>query len=206
MPQLSINRLRLKRLKRILTHGLFAYWHWSVNDFLPPATYKIKKRTLLVNSLKNTPWIETGTYLGETTEFLARHSPQVTTIEPSLLHYLYAKKRFKHKKNITLKNSTSEIVLEEIISQLSGKYNFYFDGHYSGDGTFLGGQKTPIREELAILEKYLLRFSELFVAIDDFRVFGKNDGTYPSRNFLVNYCQRNNLEWKVENDLFMFFK
>jgi len=92
------------------------------------------------------------------------------------------------------------------VSQLSGKYNFYFDGHYSGDGTFLGGQKTPIREELAILEKYLLRFSELFVAIDDFRVFGNKNGTYPSRNFLVDYCQRNNLEWKVENDLFMFFK
>jgi len=189
-----------------LTHGVFAYLYWSLNDYLPPATYKIKKRTLLVNSLKNAPWIETGTYLGETTEFLARHSPQVISVEPSLVHYLYAKKRFKRKKNITLKNSTSEIVLEEIISQLSGEYNFYFDGHYSGDGTFLGGQKTPIREELALLEKYLLKFSNLFVAIDDFRVFGKEDGAYPSRNYLVDYCQRNNLEWKVENDLFMFFK
>ena len=206
MLKLSNNRLRLKRLKRVFTHGLFAYWNWSLNDFLPPATYKIKKRTLLVNSLTNAPWIETGTYLGETTKFLASYFPQVTTIEPSLIHYQYAKKRFNHKKNITLVNSTSEIVLEEIVSQLSGEYNFYFDGHYSGDGTFFGGQKTPIREELAILEKYLSRFSKLFVAIDDFRVFGNKNGTYPSRNFLVDYCQRNCLEWKVENDLFMFFK
>lgn len=206
MSQLSINRLKLKRLKRIFTHGLFAYLHWSRSDFIPPATYKIKKRTLLVNSLESAPWIETGTYLGETTNFLARHSSQVITIEPSLTHFLYAKRRFKRKKNIILKNSTSEIILEEIISQLSGRYNFYFDGHYSGDGTFLGRQKTPIREELAILEKYLSQFSELFVAIDDFRVFGKKDGVYPSRNFLVDYCQRNNLQWKVENDLSMFFK
>jgi hypothetical protein len=78
------------------------------------------------------------------------------------------------------------------------------DGHSSGDGTYTGTTKTPIRFELEIIEKYLSKFSKLFVAIDDVRVFGSIDGVYPSRYFLVNFCERNNLKWKIEQDLFMF--
>ena len=92
------------------------------------------------------------------------------------------------------------------MSNLNGEINMYLDGHYSGDNTFEGSKVTPIREELKIIEKYLNEFSKLFVAIDDFRVFGGQDGHYPTKFSLVEFCERNSLEWKVEHDIFMFEK
>jgi len=202
----SLMPLYLKRYKRILTHRLLGYWFWRKSNYAPPSTYKIKNTTLLINSIRNAPWIETGTYLGETTKFLAKHSPLIITFEPSELHYRYVSKRFKNNIKIKVINSTSESALENILSGLSGDINFYLDGHASGDGTFENFQKTPIRDELAIIEKILARFSRVFVAIDDIRGFGEKDGIYPSKKYLVTYCERNSLKWKIEQDIFMFQK
>ena len=202
--EMSLNRLRVKRFKRILTHGWFAGWYWRKSNYSPPSPYKIKKSILLSNALRDAPWIETGTYLGETTKFLARHYPYVITFEPSKSHYFYAMDRFKKTENITVINSTSENGLNKCLSKLSGEVNIYLDGHASGDGTFTGNNRTPIRYELEIIEKNLVKFSKLFVAIDDFRVFGSSDGIYPSNYYLVNFCKKNKLKWKVEQDIFMF--
>jgi len=201
---MSLNRLRFKRFKRILTHGLLAGWYWRKSNYSPPSPYKIKKSILLSNSLRDAPWIETGTYLGETTKFLARFYPYVITFEPSKSHYFYAMNRFKKTENITVINSTSENGLNKCVSKLSGEINFYLDGHSSGDSTFEGNSRTPIRYELEIIEKNLIKFSKLFVAIDDFRVFGSSDNIYPSNYYLVNFCKKNKLKWKVEQDIFMF--
>lgn len=67
----------------------------------------------------------------------------------------------------------------------------------------MGSSETPILHELAIVEKYLYKFKNILVAIDDFREFVQSDGTYPSNNYLVSFCQRNNLKWKVEQDIFI---
>ena len=202
----SNNRLHLKRYKRILTHRLLGYWFWKRSNYAPPSPYKIKNSILFNNSIKNCPWIETGTYLGETTKFLGKNFPLVITFEPSRLHYLYVSKRFKNKDNIKVINSTSQDGLERVISEIGGNVNFYLDGHASGDGTFQSSQITPIRDELAIIERNLSKFSKVFVAIDDVRGFGESDSVYPSNYFLVSYCQRNQLKWKIEQDMFMFEK
>ena len=204
MDKTSVNWLRFKRFKRILTHGWFASLLWRKSGYAPPSPYRIKKLILLSNSIRSAPWIETGTYLGETTKFLAKNNPFVITLEPSISHYVYTTNRFRKTKNITVINSTSEDGLEKILSQLSGVVNIYLDGHASGDGTFISDVLTPIRYELEIIKKYKNNFSELFVAIDDFRVFGNSDGIYPSNYYLVNYCKENDLNWKIEQDIFMF--
>jgi hypothetical protein len=98
----------------------------------------------------------------------------------------------------------SKSLKSKCVSKLSGEINFYLDGHSSGDGTFEGNSRTPIRYELEIIEKNLTKFSKLFVAIDDFRVFGNSDDIYPSNYYLVNFCKKNKLKWKVEQDIFMF--
>ena len=58
----------------------------------------------------NSPWIETGTFLGKTTNFLKERYPHVYTIEPEVSLYNNAVERFNGK-NVTLYNDTSENVL-----------------------------------------------------------------------------------------------
>ena len=188
----------------MITHSLFAGFIWRKADYSPPSPYRIKKSILVSNSIRTAPWIETGTYLGETTKFLAKRFPFVITLEPSKSHYFYTLNRFRKIKNIKVVNSTSEDIFEKCISESKGELNIYLDGHASGDGTFTSNARTPIRFELEIIEKNLSKFSNLFVAIDDVRVFGYRDGVYPSKYYLVNFCEKNDLKWKIEQDLFMF--
>ncbi len=206
MSSFSNSKLFLKRVKRIFTHKILGQYKWYKSKYAPPSPYLIKINILIANALPKSPWIETGTYLGETTKVLSKKFPFVFTFEPSLTHFHYVKNRFRHSQKITVINSPSETGLEQLLNNLSGKLNIYLDGHYSGDNTFQGTRLTPIREELKIIQKYLDRFSKIFVAIDDFRVFGSQDGNYPSKFSLVEFCERNSLEWKVEHDIFMFKK
>ena len=182
------------------------YIKWRSNNYRPPSPYSIKKKTLQNNAFPNVGWIETGTYLGETTKFLSKNYSSVITIEPSAPHFNYVSKRFRKISNVKVINSTSENSFNELLRNSKDELNIYLDGHYSGDGTFGESKVTPVKEELDSIEKSLDRFKKLFVAIDDFRVFTNSDSAYPSRYYLIDFCKRNNLIWNVEQDIFMFWK
>ncbi len=199
----STARLSLKKTKRMITHGVLSFPIWMIGECRPPSPYYVKKRILLTNAINDAPWIETGTYLGETTRFLARHFPSVLTLEPSLQHFNYNARKFHRNKRVTVVNKSSEEYFELALQQFDGNLNIYLDGHASGDGTFCGTTRTPIREELKVIEQNLHRFRKIFVAIDDFRVFGDSDGVYPSNFSLVEFCSKNNLTWSVQHDIFM---
>jgi len=203
---LDAQKLRLKRLKRVLTHMFLGYIKWRSNNYRPPSPYSIKKKTLQNNAFPNVGWIETGTYLGETTRFLSKNYSSVITIEPSAPHFNYVSKRFRKISNVKVINTTSENSFSELLRNSKDELNIYLDGHYSGDGTFGESKVTPVKEELDSIEKSLDRFKKLFVAIDDFRVFTNSDSAYPSRYYLIDFCKRNNLIWNVEQDIFMFWK
>jgi hypothetical protein len=202
----DLAKLKLKRLKRVLLRMLLPNLRWRLNNFRPPSPYCVKNKILRNYAIADASWIETGTYLGETTEFLAKHFTSIITIEPSLTHFNYTKKRLQRFPNIDILNATSESIFSQILFKAPDQLNIYLDGHFSGDGTFLGGGKEPIWEELATIEKYLKKFSKLFVAIDDFRFFADSESVYPSRFQLIEYCKRNNLSWNLEQDIFMFHK
>lgn len=203
---LDAQKLRLKRLKRVLTHMFLGYIKWRSNNYRPPSPYSIKKKTLQNNAFPNVGWIETGTYLGETTKFLSKNYSSVITIEPSAPHFNYVSKRFRKISNVKVINTTSENSFSELLRNSKDELNIYLDGHYSGDGTFGESKVTPVKEELDSIEKSLDRFKKLFVAIDDFRVFTNSDSAYPSRYYLIDFCKRNNLIWNAEQDIFMFWK
>jgi hypothetical protein len=57
-----------------------------------------------------------------------------------------------------------------------------------------------------MIAMHRLRFNELFVAIDDFRVFKDTEGTYPTNHFLVDFCKLNGFNWTVEQDIFLFWR
>ena len=176
-----------------------------MRSFEPPSPQFIKLRVLKRNGIPGASWIETGTYLGETTKALARNSRSVLSIEPAEVLHKFAKKRLASLKNVEVIFGTSEEVFEPTIAKLEDEANFWLDGHASGDVTFSNQSITPIIFELKVLAKNLSRFERCVVFVDDIRGFSNKGegGSYPSKEYLIDWANANNLTWQIEHDIFI---
>lgn len=178
---------------------------WVRRRYAPPSPSFVKRAVLARNGLSNCSWVESGTYLGRTTRVLARRSLQVISIEPDKALFDKAREKFKKTKNVVILNGLSEDLLPDILSGLSGNVCFWLDGHFSGGVTFKGPQDTPIREELALIVRYMSNLGKIVVFVDDLRMFesATRSSEYPPLNFLVNWANLNGFSWKIEHDIFV---
>ena len=176
---------------------------WRRSNYSSPSPQHVKIRVLKSNSIKNAIWVETGTYLGDTTTKLAKIARKVISIEPQTELSVFASKRLKRHKNIEVINATSENCIAKILEGVSGPACFWLDGHYSGDITFQGTEVSPISAELSAISNYLAS-NKVAVLIDDFRLFVNSASTgYPAQDALVKWADENNLTWTVEHDIFI---
>ena len=179
---------------------------WQEELFIMPAPPYVKRRMLLRTLLENSTIIETGTHTGDTTEVLTRLSDKAMTIEPDQVLYTNALDRFKSNKKVQVFNGTSESALPKILENVTGDISFWLDGHYSGDGTFLGETETPIIFELATIQARLINLGRVCILIDDVRLFINNqisDRDYPTLNYLVRWSEINGFKWYIEHDIFV---
>ena len=182
------------------------YKKWENRRYSSPAPNFVKHSVLLRNCFPNAVWVETGTYFGETTEMLSKLADEVYSIEPDPLLFQLAIKKFKLQPNVKIIKGLSEETLPSLLPNLSGKINFYLDGHYSGGDTFQGPKDTPIIDELNCISRNLKRFDDVCIMIDDVRCFNPNISqysSYPSLSWLVNWADRNKLVWTIEHDIFV---
>jgi hypothetical protein len=190
----------LKVFKRNLT---LESLKWRNSNYSAPSPQHVKFGILKSNSLKNATWIETGTYLGDTTKKLAKIAQKVISIEPQVELSYFASKRLKRYTNVEVMNSTSENCIASVLTGVSGPTCFWLDGHYSGDVTFQGSEISPITSELIEISSYL-RSHDVVVFIDDFRLFVNSEVTgYPAHSTLVAWAIDNKLSWTVEQDIFI---
>jgi hypothetical protein len=183
---------------------------WRRKHFILPAPSPVKIK-VLKRWGGNGYWIESGTYIGETSRILAATAKEVHTIEPSL--ELFEKNRilFAGQKNVKLYHDLSENVIGSIIDciiqdQPDPDVSIWLDGHYSQGITFKGPVDTPIGAELNEIERRVRHIGDLTILIDDARLFSglyKTDETYPDLILLVDWAQRNNLRWFIEHDIFI---
>ncbi|MDA8851359.1 hypothetical protein N9J04_01140 [Candidatus Pelagibacter sp.] len=181
---------------------------WGKNNFLENAPQLIKEFVFEKYGLVNAPWVETGTFLGNTTNFLRDRYPHVYTIEPEIKLYNAALKRFNGK-NVTLYNDVSENVFPKLLKNLSGNINFWLDGHYSEGITFKGKTDCPVEDELNSIEVNLNNFNKITILIDDVRCFlpeNSKYSDYPSIDYLVDWARRFNMRWRIEHDIFVIQK
>lgn len=82
----------------------------------PPLPGEIKRQTIAREGRDAQVWIETGTYLGETTAFLASRFPKVISIEPSAKLFQNAAARFRGHRGVRLLNGTSEEMFLEALN------------------------------------------------------------------------------------------
>lgn len=122
-------------------------------------------------------FVETGTYLGKTTELLAGCCPRVFTIELDDLLHEAAAKKFADRAGVTVLHGDSADKLPVVLDQLNGPALFWLDGHYSGTGTGFGKQTSPIEAELRAIFAHPVK--DHVIVVDDARLFSGRDG-YPS--------------------------
>lgn len=179
-------------------------YDWSLREFTPPSPPFIKRRLLTRLGKPDAIWIETGTFEGETTEFLSRQAKCVYSIEPEPKLFANAKIKLAGHKNIELINGLSEEVFKSLLDRVNGDICFWLDGHFSGGITHQGPQDTPIVDELALIESHLPNWGDTRIFIDDIRCFDPMlYPGYPPLDHIVDWALRNNLSWSIEHDIFI---
>ena len=185
--------------------------NWRARNFSPPSPDIIKHQILMNNNLKDSLWIETGTYYGETTKLLSKISKKTISIEADKNLFETSNKILKNFKNVEILNGKSEDLLDKVISKNLNFQNvcIYLDAHLCQDhlkNTKTFGNEntaTPILNELEIITKYLANFEKIVVLIDDIRLFQGKFQNYPNKNTLVSWCKENNFLWEIEQDIFI---
>lgn len=197
------NSINQKSLRMLLNNNNVIRW---LGSGMPvPAPQVIKFQFISQFSTSESTWIETGTYMGDTTEALARISKKVISIEPSEGLYRKSVERLRKFENVELIHGASEASFEAACSSVRGSVMFWLDGHYSGGDTFKGQRDCPIEFELQTISKFLFKYDQVHVYIDDFRLFRDSEmqkSDYPLKSFLAKWAEKNNLEWSVNNDIF----
>ena len=202
----------VKFLKKILPDSHFVsiqrqaqLKNWKKRNYLQNAPQFIKEIVLEKYSIKNANWIETGTYMGDTTHYLSKKYPHIYSIEPQVVFYKAALSRFKNQ-NVTIFNDVSENVFPILLPKLKNNLNFWLDGHYSGGETFKGNKQCPIIDELNAIEVNFNNFEKISIFIDDVRLFLSSATDYPSIDYLVDWSRRLNMSWRIEHDIFIIQK
>jgi len=191
----KLHRTRLSEIK-----------DWERRMFSAPSPTYIKRSILRRNGNPFSIWVETGTFQGDTTQFLADTAKVVHSIEPEPTLFKLAAERFKSTPNVQLHFGLSENVLPDLLQELTGDVNFWLDGHYSGGITHKGPIETPIVQELETIERYREHFAPLSVMIDDIRCFHphiQEFSSYPDLEFIVDWARKNSLKWHIEHDIFV---
>lgn len=200
---------RFREASGAATRRLASVGHrdWAAHGYIMPAPQRVKWSVLERYGRGVDVWIETGTYLGDTTRFLAERTTRVFSIEPGAELARDAKAKFAGDPHVTIIEGLSEHVLPDVLKSLSGgSVAFWLDGHFSAGVTFQGPADTPIREELAAIEKHLDRFDRVVVLVDDVRCFDPANpefATYPDRTWLVAWAADRDLQWNIEHDIFI---
>lgn len=115
---------------------------------------------------KITSIIETGTFFGNSTKFMAKTFPQlqINTCEINKVYYIKAKKNLKKCKNVKIYLKSSPDFLNSITKNLLGKIPlFYLDAHWGNDW--------PLEREIKIISE---KIKSAIIIIDDFKIPGDN--------------------------------
>lgn len=136
-------------------------------------------------------FVETGTYLGDSTAVAAKNFASVHSIELSDELFQKAQSRFAKTNNVHLYHGDSAKLLPSLIKNLNGKSIIFLDAHFSMGNTARGSENTPIITELDQIKKTGLK--NAIIIIDDVRMFyepiGDTQGTfahgYPTLNVIV---------------------
>ena len=185
--------------------------NWKKRNFNSPSPEFIKHEIIKKNSLKDCLWIESGTYYGDTTNVLSQISEKVISIEADERLSNQAIKKFEKIDKIQILKGKSEDLLNDILLKIDKYKNIciYLDAHLCQDhltkNKTYGNEEsgTPIELELKHIENNKDKFNKINILIDDIRLFDLNFQNYPNKNYLVDWCKKNQFKWDILHDIFI---
>jgi len=204
-----------KYLKKITPlYKLYLYLFdasWRIRDRILIPGYETKRKIILDLSSKygsTQVFIETGTYLGDTVDYLKDHFNKLYSIEVESSLFRNATDRFLNYGHIKIVNGDSAVELRKIMGKIDTSATIWLDGHYSSE--FFEGEKymvtgkgekiTPVFEELQQINDHPVRGH--VILIDDARLFnGKDD--YPEKEEVKTYVRTHmpDYSFSVKNDI-----
>jgi len=146
-------------------------------------------------------FVETGTYLGDTTWYFRNSFEELHSIEVDPYLFAQAAARFRGDRRIVVHQGDSGDVLPAIVPTLTKKCLYWLDGHYSAGITGAGVSHCPVLKELDSI--FTLSNAPFVIVIDDARCFG-NDPAYPAVAQVrdhVKVLSRGAASVAVENDM-----
>jgi hypothetical protein len=141
-------------------------------------------------------FLETGTYLGTTVNYVKDYFSQVYSVELSKDLASEAQSYFKKIKHVSILQGDSGLLIAKIIKDNPAKKLFWLDAHYSAGITASSAHfgDTPISQEV---EEILSRWVEgSVILIDDARLFVGKDN-YPTLQDLKEFVVKKNLNLKM---------
>lgn len=196
-------------LKKTPPYGILcAYRDWSLVrrwikegcSATPPGL--IKRAILLRYCREYKPafFVETGTFLAETTKLMSKHCEVVFSIELNRALYKQARYALSRYPNVILANGDSKNELPGILEKITNPALFWLDAHYSGGITSKADEFTPIKYELSYILSHPIEGH--IILIDDARLFNGTDD-YPDiaeiKSMVSQYKPK--YTFKVENDI-----
>lgn len=144
-------------------------------------------------------FVETGTFLGQTTIEMAEVFDHCWTVEIDEKLYLEACSKFESHSNITAICGSSSEHIGEILEAVDSPAIFWLDGHYSGHETGRTDVDSPILQELEQILDHPVKTH--VILIDDARDFLGIHG-YPTISRLRRYVRsRSAYRVRIANDI-----
>ena len=119
-------------------------------------------------------FVETGTLIGDTIEFMLPHMDRLWTIDINSATCQDARRRFAAYPQVECLFGDSRHMLPKLLERIDQPTLFWLDAHYCG-GKFLGHgvYDVPINEELVAVMKHP-QIDQHIILIDDAKVFFKS--------------------------------
>ncbi|WP_049815195.1 hypothetical protein [Rhodothermus marinus] len=149
----------------------------------PPHLVKLYTLRAYAKAFGLRVFIETGTYLGDTAEWMARMGMRVYTIELDETLFKDAQLRLQRYRNVTVMwGDSGEILPKLLSSEIREPALFWLDAHYSGGITARGTIESPIESEISAILHHNVKGH--VILIDDARHF-TGSGGYPHLDELL---------------------
>lgn len=156
------------------------------SPFVPHSLTKLRNISTLRRLTGAKEVIEIGTYKGVTTRRLARIFKKVTSVEIDKDLYEYSRARLQGLDNVVLLLGDGKDLIWEV-SRTAENAILFLDGHFSGGETGSGDKPEPILEELERIRDNIGNVAG--IVIDDFRLFGVEDG-WPRKSVLLDKIEQ----------------
>lgn len=113
-------------------------------------------------------FVETGTYLGDSTAWAADHFRRVITLEGAEHLYRSARERFADLDHVQCMWADSRSAIKQILPTLESPAIFWLDAHWSGGTTFGQDDECPLLDEIELIKSANVPH---LLLIDDARLF-----------------------------------